>query len=106
MLQGLIVCGRCGERMTVRYHSRATRVVPEYVCQREGIARGHPICQSVPGAALDDAIGLLLMDAMTPLALDLALAVQDEIVAQWTPTWCARSTACSMTTRATRSLRS
>jgi DNA invertase Pin-like site-specific DNA recombinase len=37
LLQGLILCGRCGERMTVRYHSREGRLWPEYLCQRDGI---------------------------------------------------------------------
>ena len=33
LLQGLILCGRCGERMTVRYHQRAgQRIVPDYLC--------------------------------------------------------------------------
>jgi len=36
LLQGLVVCGVCGSRMTVRYHTRQTRIVPEYVCQRDG----------------------------------------------------------------------
>lgn len=37
LLQGLILCGRCGQRMTVRYHVRRGRRCPDYVCQREGI---------------------------------------------------------------------
>jgi hypothetical protein len=37
LLQGLILCGRCGQRMTVRYHVRHGRLWPEYLCQREGI---------------------------------------------------------------------
>ena len=37
LLQGLVVCGICGSRMTVRYHARQEHLVPEYVCQRDGI---------------------------------------------------------------------
>src|ERR1019366_5475377 len=40
LLQGLVVCGICGSRMTVRYHTRKDRLVPEYVCQRDGIEHG------------------------------------------------------------------
>ena len=54
LLQGLALCGRCGDRMTVRYHRRHGTLWPTYVCQRRGIARGEPICQSVPGRGLDD----------------------------------------------------
>jgi DNA invertase Pin-like site-specific DNA recombinase len=46
LLQGLALCGVCGRRMTVRYHSRCTQPVPDYVCQEDGIEHGKPICQS------------------------------------------------------------
>jgi hypothetical protein len=39
LLQGLAVCGICGDRMTVRYHRRQGTAWPTYVCQRRGIAR-------------------------------------------------------------------
>ena len=57
LLQGLVVCGRCGNRMTVRYHSRHGHLCPEYVCQREGIEHAEPVCQRVPGVGIDQAIG-------------------------------------------------
>jgi DNA invertase Pin-like site-specific DNA recombinase/DNA-binding transcriptional regulator YiaG len=79
LVQGLVLCGRCGERMTVRYHHRRGQEVPQYVCQRAGIAHGQPLCQSVPGAALDAAIGELLVAMVTPLSLEVALAVQQEL---------------------------
>ena len=82
LLQGLAICGRCGERMTVRYHARAGRLVPEYVCQKTGIEHGQPKCQTVPGASLEAALGQLLVDAVTPLALDVALSVQHELEAR------------------------
>lgn len=56
LLQGLVLCGRCGERMTVRYRSHHGRLLPIYVCQKAGIASAQPICQSIVGASLDDAI--------------------------------------------------
>src|SRR5215471_8023671 len=50
LLQGLIICGICGERMTVRYHQRAgQRIVPDSVCQSKSIAQGEPPCQRIPG---------------------------------------------------------
>jgi DNA invertase Pin-like site-specific DNA recombinase len=82
LLQGLVVCGRCGERMTVRYHLHRGRQVPNYLCQRKGIEHGDAICQSVPGAGLDEAIGKLLVEAVTPLALEVALTVQQELSAR------------------------
>ena len=81
LLQGLVLCARCGERMTVRYHQRAgKRAVPDYLCQRRGIASGQPPCQRVPGAALDQAIGELLLQEVTPHAIALTLAMQEEVI--------------------------
>jgi DNA invertase Pin-like site-specific DNA recombinase len=83
LLQGLIVCGRCGRRMTVRYHTRAdTTIVPDYVCQNDGISNAAPICQHLPGAVLDTAVAGLLLATLTPLALEVALTVTDELAAQ------------------------
>ena len=82
MLQGLAVCGRCGSRMTVRYHQRRGGAVPDYVCQREKVEGAGPLCQSIPGGGLDAAIGAVLVEAVTPLALDAALAVQQELAAR------------------------
>jgi hypothetical protein len=79
LLQGLAVCGRCGRRMTVRYHHRRGVDVPDYQCVGEAIQAGAPRCQSVPGAAVDAAVAQLLLDAVTPLALDVALRVQGEL---------------------------
>lgn len=82
LLQGIVICGRCGRRMTLRYHSRQGREVPAYVCQKDGIEEGAGPCQVVPGAGLDAAIGELLVETVTPLALEVALAVQDELTAR------------------------
>lgn len=82
LLQGIALCGLCGERMTVRYHHRFGRIVPEYVCQRRGIERGTPLCQSVQGHAVDAAVGQLLVQKLSPALLDLSLAVQQEVQAR------------------------
>jgi DNA invertase Pin-like site-specific DNA recombinase len=79
LLQGLAVCGICGDRMTVRYHRRHGTVWPTYVCQRQGVARAEPICQSLPGRDLDHAIGRLLLATVTPLTLEITLTVQQEL---------------------------
>lgn len=83
LLQGLAICGTCGERMTTQYHIRddGTRL-PRYVCQLERLERGAPCCQSVAGRELDRAIGELLIETMTPLSLELALSVGDELRAR------------------------
>ena len=83
LLQGLVVCGRCGRRMTVRYHTRASgTIVPDYVCQNDGIRAAQPICQHMSGAPVDTAISELILRALTPLALETAITVTDELVQQ------------------------
>jgi DNA invertase Pin-like site-specific DNA recombinase len=83
LLQGLIICGKCGERMTVRYHQRGgQRIVPDYLCQHKSIEQGERPCQRIPGSGLDRAIGVLLVERVTPEALALTIAVQEEMVSR------------------------
>ncbi|MEU4234854.1 recombinase family protein [Nonomuraea sp. NPDC026600] len=82
LLQGMVVCAICGRRMTVRYHQRKAALEPEYVCQAMGIQYGSPLCQRIPGAAIDRAVGHLLVDELTPHAVTAALAVADELTAR------------------------
>jgi stress-induced morphogen len=65
--------------MTVRYHLHQGHLDPDYVCQREKIERGAPLCQSLPGKGVDAAITRLLLDTLTPISLEVALSVQQEI---------------------------
>jgi DNA invertase Pin-like site-specific DNA recombinase len=79
LLQGLVVCGRCGNRMTVRYHMRHGDPEPQYICQRERVDSAWPVCQFIVGKPIDEAIGELLLEAVSPLALEVALTVQQEL---------------------------
>jgi hypothetical protein len=79
LLQGIVVCGLCGARMSIRYHLRQGQLRPIYVCQREGIETAKPKCQELSGAAMDETIGTLLMEMVTPTALEVALQVQQEL---------------------------
>ena len=66
--------------MTIRYHVHDTQRVPDYMCQSRSIneAIGRP-CQQINGAELDQAIGRLLVETVTPVTLQVALAVQKEL---------------------------
>ena len=80
LLQGIILCGRCGKRMTVRYHQRRGQQTPQYTCQRDMIEQGHSSdCQFVPGTAVDRAIGQLLVGMVNNENIDVAIAVQREL---------------------------
>lgn len=80
LLQGILMCGRCGRRMTVRYNRRRTgKVSLLYYCQREATEHGGMLCQHVPGPGVDRAVGELLAQAMTPEAIGVALEVYEEL---------------------------
>lgn len=82
LLQGRAVCGRCGRHMSVRYAARRGRLESWYVCDRAHGSRGEPNCQSIAGAPIEDAIGKLIADRMTPAAVELALEIRKEIEAR------------------------
>jgi DNA invertase Pin-like site-specific DNA recombinase len=79
LLQGIVTCGRCGQRMTLRYSRWSDELRPIYLCQRAGIERGEAPCQSIPGSSIDDAVSALLLQMVEPVTLDMALAVQEEL---------------------------
>jgi DNA invertase Pin-like site-specific DNA recombinase len=96
LLQGLVVCGRCGRRMAVSHGSRYHR----YECRRAQIDYAAPQCQAFPVAYLDRAVGALFLAAVQPAALETA----------WRPWRCSSASArrstvtgsCGSSGRATR----
>jgi DNA invertase Pin-like site-specific DNA recombinase len=79
LLQGLVICGRCGERMTVRYGDLEGRLVAHYMCQKRSVEHAGPVCQHIPGAGIDAAVSERLLELMSPVQLDVALAVEQEL---------------------------
>ena len=83
LLQGRVVCGLCGSRMHVHYNVRRDgKLLPNYVCFGRGREFCDPACQSIAGTEIDAATGTLLVEAVTPMAIDLALSVQREITSR------------------------
>ena len=82
LLQGLVLCGVCGGRMTVHYHDRPTGLVPDYRCASGHMHARLPVCQIIPGASIDRAVGKRLVEAMTPMAIELTLAVRSQMQAR------------------------
>ena len=86
LLQGRVICGICGERMSIQYSIACHQVVPTYVCQEALVRRAEKVCQRVPGRVVDEAISNLLLELMQPMTLQVALAVQQEVEARVTET--------------------
>lgn len=87
LLQGLVICGRCGHRMGVSYgrgcHHR-------YHCRRSQMSYAEPACQSFPVRDLDQTVGAAFLEAVEPAAIETTLAalqsLEDErraIARQW-----------------------
>ncbi|MGH8524216.1 MAG: recombinase family protein, partial [Gammaproteobacteria bacterium] len=79
LLQGRLLCGRCGARMRVRYDCVNHRLEPYYVCSDSVVRHAGKLCQSVRGTSIDAAISTLLLETVAPAAIEVALAVQQEI---------------------------
>jgi DNA invertase Pin-like site-specific DNA recombinase len=90
LLQGILLCGDCGRRLTIRYRGNGG-IYPVYQClwkHREGIASC--ACLSVSSIPLDNAVTDRLISAITPVTIELALAAltnleerDREIGTQW-----------------------
>jgi DNA invertase Pin-like site-specific DNA recombinase len=79
LLQGLALCGVCGKRMGPRYRDSPGGLSPQYECKGWEAKVAGPVCQSIPGDGIDRAVGGLLVEMMNPVALEVALSVQQEL---------------------------
>ena len=79
LIQGMVLCGKCGQRMTVHYHTRNGKLVPDYLCQRQATRTATKHCQFVLGEPVDNLISKILVEMVTPLSLDVSMKVFKEI---------------------------
>lgn len=79
LVQGLVWCGKCGSRMTVRYKRHGGQTAPVYVCQKDAVEYGGGPCQSIPGQAVDAKIAELLAARLTPDVVAQSVSAQKEL---------------------------
>jgi DNA invertase Pin-like site-specific DNA recombinase len=72
LLQGLVLCGRCGRQMLVGYNSRSRRVWYRCVSDRE--QTGGPVCQSFGAGRLEQAVTSLVLEALEPAGVEAMIA--------------------------------
>jgi hypothetical protein len=77
LLQGLVLCGRCGRRMTIRYMDDGK--IPLYECNQLHKNRGEKTCQSLRGDRIDEAVARAFLEAMRPAQLEVSMAAIDQI---------------------------
>jgi DNA invertase Pin-like site-specific DNA recombinase len=80
LLQGIVSCGVCGRRMTVRYMPDGIR--PIYVCAQLHNALAEKTCQFMRGDGIDAAVAQLLLAAIEPAQLTIALEAVEHLEAQ------------------------
>jgi hypothetical protein len=80
LLQGIVGCGGCGRRMTVRYMPDGLR--PMYVCAQVHKDFAGKTCQFMRGDGIDAAVVQLILEAMEPAQLTMALEAVEHLEAQ------------------------
>jgi hypothetical protein len=81
LLQGIASCGRCARRMCLRY-SGPNGDYPVYVCAADNNTEGRPKCQEVRALAIDAEVERLILEALRPDQIALAVAALGEIEAE------------------------
>jgi len=79
LLQGIVLCGRCGRRMSVRYLDDGA---PCYVCGQVHSQMAGQTCQSLRGDGVDAAVARLFLAAMHPAQLEVSLATLEQVEAR------------------------
>ena len=77
LLSGLLICGRCGLRMTTQYNQNSN--TPRYACVHLASDYAGPVCQTLKAAPLDALISRLVMEALEPAALEVSLLAAAEL---------------------------
>lgn len=80
LLSGLVICGRCGLRMSPVYQNNGNRL--RYDCSRLAVDYGEARCQSLVGRVLDDWVSQQVLHALTPAALEISLKVAEDVEAE------------------------
>src|SRR5262249_35251913 len=77
LLQGLVLCGRCGRRMTIRYMDDGK--IPLYECNQLHKNLGEKTCQSLRGDGIDAAVAAVFLEALQPAELEVSMAAIDRV---------------------------
>lgn len=80
LLQGLVLCGCCGRRMTIRYLDNG--LIPCYNCDQIHKQLAGKTCQSLRGDGIDAAVAKVFLEAMQPAQLEVSLAALEQLEAR------------------------
>ncbi|MGW9465742.1 recombinase family protein [Brucella cytisi] len=77
LLGGLIICGACGRKMVTGYNEDGREA--RYGCSYEATTYGGPQCQSISARPVDTCVTALILEALSPAAIDVSLQVAEDI---------------------------
>jgi hypothetical protein len=77
LLAGLVVCARCGCRLTVHYDGGGP--LHTYECVERWTHYGEPRCQHLAGLCLDIFVSQQVLAALEPAALELSLTATERV---------------------------
>jgi DNA invertase Pin-like site-specific DNA recombinase len=80
LLQGILLCGRCGRRMSVRYLEDGA--TPYYTCSQLHSQLAGKTCQGMRGDDIDDAVARTFLEAMQPAQLEVSMTALEQIEAR------------------------
>ena len=80
LLSGLIVCGRCGLRMTASYNNAG--YAARYQCNGARTSYDAPHCQALTAAPVDAQVTHLILKALEPAAIEASLAAALDLEAE------------------------
>ena len=78
LLQGLVLCGHCGRRMSLSYGGSTRARVYQYRCSRARAQQGGSDCQVIGGKRIDQTVAEVFLEATTPCAADAARLANEE----------------------------
>ncbi len=78
LLQGLLICGQCGRRLSPRYLGEDGSLV-WYECNWRRRQLAGKSCWSVRGDLLDEAVAQRIVSALVPAQIEIALAALEEV---------------------------
>lgn len=67
LLHGITYCGECGHKMCVQYKGGT-----QYLCNHLKQQTGAPVCQRIPGDAIDDQVVTWFFSVLTAAEIDVA----------------------------------
>lgn len=77
LLQGIVLCGSCGRRMSIRYQRDGSLLM--YECNQAHRQLGTKTCQTIRGDRIDRAVVQCFLEAIQPAHLEVALSALDSL---------------------------